>query len=147
METGRKNMQLAERGGGWWGRYATQSYSARFREWQNKQQQQQQQQPKNRERCVIPLDVLSDLHCPTPSICSLRHQVVCVIALVVVVVAFSSFCGVFDQSFPACTFLCEISSRTLIPLFYARISPQWLSELRRLWPNTPWRVACEFVSW
>ena len=30
----------------------------------------------------------------------------------------------------------EISSRTLIPL-YARLSPQWLSELRRLWPNVP----------
>ena len=29
----------------------------------------------------------------------------------------------------------EISLRTLIR--YARISPQWLSELRRLWPNVP----------
>ena len=27
--------------------------------------------------------------------------------------------------------------------FYARISLQWLSELRRLWPNVPWQVACE----
>ena len=27
----------------------------------------------------------------------------------------------------------EISSRILIPIFYARISQQWLSELRRLW--------------
>ena len=31
----------------------------------------------------------------------------------------------------------EIRSRALIPLFYARVSPQWLSELRRLWPNVP----------
>ena len=28
----------------------------------------------------------------------------------------------------------------------ARISPQWHSELRRLWPNVPWQVACELVS-
>ena len=43
----------------------------------------------------------------------------------------------FDHSFPACTFLfcffeVEISSRTLIPLFYAKIGPQWQSELQRL---------------
>ena len=29
---------------------------------------------------------------------------------------------------------------------YARTSPQWLSELRRLWPNVPRQVACELVS-
>ena len=29
---------------------------------------------------------------------------------------------------------------------YARISPRWFSELRRLWPNVPWQVACELVS-
>ena len=34
-------------------------------------------------------------------------------------------------------FKVEISSRALIPLVYARISPQWLSELRRLWLNVP----------
>ena len=28
----------------------------------------------------------------------------------------------------------------------ARISPQWLSELRRLWPSVPWWVSCELVS-
>ena len=28
----------------------------------------------------------------------------------------------------------------------ARISPQWLSELRRQWPNVPGQVACELVS-
>ena len=32
----------------------------------------------------------------------------------------------------------EISSCTLIPVFYARTGPQWLSKLRRLWPNIPW---------
>ena len=29
---------------------------------------------------------------------------------------------------------------------YVRVSPQRLSELRRLWPNVPWQVACELVS-
>ena len=29
---------------------------------------------------------------------------------------------------------------------YARISPQWLWELRWLWTSIPWRVACELVS-
>ena len=29
---------------------------------------------------------------------------------------------------------------------YARISPQWLSELRWLWSNVPRQVACELVS-
>ena len=28
---------------------------------------------------------------------------------------------------------------------YARISPQWFSELRWLWPSVPWYVACELV--
>ena len=55
----------------------------------------------------------------------------------------------FDNSFPACAFFflfpkVEISSRTLFPLF-ARISPPWLSELRRMWPNAPCQVACELV--
>ena len=30
--------------------------------------------------------------------------------------------------------------------FSARISPQWPSELRRLWPNFPRQVACELDS-
>ena len=34
----------------------------------------------------------------------------------------------------------EISSHTLISLFCARISPQWLSMLRRLWSNVPWQI-------
>ena len=40
-------------------------------------------------------------------------------------------------------FFCEveISSRTLIPLFMTGSVLQWLSELRRLWPNVPWQVA------
>ena len=29
---------------------------------------------------------------------------------------------------------------------YARISPQWLSELRQLWLNVSWQVACELIS-
>ena len=29
---------------------------------------------------------------------------------------------------------------------YARISPQWLSKLRWLWPNVPWQVGCQLVS-
>ena len=36
----------------------------------------------------------------------------------------------------------EHTSSTL----YTRISPQWLSELRRMWPNVPWQVACQLVS-
>ena len=65
--------------------------------------------------------------------------------------ACEDFGRMFDHSFPACPlpppffffFEVEISLRTLIPLFYARIGPQWLSELRRLWPNVPCQVACE----
>ena len=38
-------------------------------------------------------------------------------------------------------FLVEISHSL------ARISSQWLTELTRLWPSVPWRVACELVSW
>ena len=40
----------------------------------------------------------------------------------------------------------EISSLILIPTRHARISPQWLKEQRRLWPNVPRQVACELVS-
>ena len=40
-------------------------------------------------------------------------------------------------------FKVEISSRTSIPPCYAKISPQWLGEMRRLWPNVPRRVACK----
>ena len=63
--------------------------------------------------------------------------------------ACEGFGRMFDHSFPACAFLffffffpffffeLQNSSRTLISLFYARISPQWLSEPRRLWPTVP----------
>ena len=49
----------------------------------------------------------------------------------------------FDIHFPASLFLSfsfevEISLCTLIPLFYARISPQWVSKLRWLWLYVPW---------
>ena len=58
-----------------------------------------------------------------------------------------SFGGKFDYSFPTCTFfslfLMEISLCTLILTLYARLSPQWPSEL---WPNVPWQVACELIS-
>ena len=33
-----------------------------------------------------------------------------------------------------------------ISFLYARIGPQWLSELRRLLPNVPRQVACELLS-
>ena len=56
----------------------------------------------------------------------------------------------FDHSFPACAsfflFAVEISSRTLISLFYARISAQWLSKLRRLLTSVLLRFARELVS-
>ena len=66
----------------------------------------------------------------------------------VVVVAFSPLARILGEVRPfilglrfcfvvVVVFHVEISSRTLIPLFYAMISPQWLSELRRLWPNAP----------
>ena len=57
--------------------------------------------------------------------------------VVVVVVAFPALAGILGEcsiiySPPAyfSFFKVEIGARKLIPLFYARISPQWLSELR-----------------
>ena len=50
------------------------------------------------------------------------------------------------RSPPALFFQVEISWRTKIPLCLAKDSPQWLSELKRLWPSVPSRVACELVS-
>ena len=57
-------------------------------------------------------------------------------------VAFSSFARVLEEcltihSPPALFFKVEISPHTLIALFYARISPQWLNKLRQLWLNVP----------
>ena len=69
------------------------------------------------------------------------------------VAAFSSLARISGEcsiihSPPALFFLSEveISSRTVSPLFYARVSPQWHSELRQLWQNVPRQVACELVS-
>ena len=43
----------------------------------------------------------------------------------------------------------EISSCALIPFFFffwkARISPQWLSEVRQLWPSVSWWDACKLI--
>ena len=65
----------------------------------------------------------------------------------VVVVAFSSlariFGTMFDHSFRACAFFLlfsvevEISAKHTNSTLHATISPQWLSELRRLRPSVP----------
>ena len=57
----------------------------------------------------------------------------------------------FGDAFSACAFLFLffISGDQLAhtnSTLYARIGPQWFSELRRLWPSVPRRVACELVS-
>ena len=57
------------------------------------------------------------------------------------VLACEDFGIILDHSFPArfsfFFFKVENSSRTLNSTFQARISPQMLSELRRLWLNVP----------
>ena len=69
-----------------------------------------------------------------------------------VVVAFSSLAGIFEECStirsPACAFffLSGDEPSHTDPTLYARISPQWLSELRRLWPNVPLQAVCELVS-
>ena len=67
------------------------------------------------------------------------------------VVAFSSRARILGEcstihSPPALFFLLKWLAHTNSTL-YAMISPQWLSELRRLWPSVHWRVVCEFASW
>ena len=53
------------------------------------------------------------------------------------------FGRMFDHSFPArtvCFFSGEGGVETIAHsnfTLYARISPQWLNELKRLWPNVP----------
>ena len=42
----------------------------------------------------------------------------------------------FGGRFPICTYQFH---------FLARINPQWFSELRWLWSNVPWWVACELI--
>ena len=50
----------------------------------------------------------------------------------------------FDCLFSACTFLKSGDKPAhAISILYARISPQWFSELRWLWLNVPWQVAHE----
>ena len=58
----------------------------------------------------------------------------------------------FDDSFTTCTFfICvlkvEISlCKPMSPIFLkARISPQWLSQLRQLWRSVFWWVTCELI--
>ena len=48
--------------------------------------------------------------------------------------------------FPSALFLKWKSARAHQFHSLCQISPQWLSELRRLWPSVPWWVACELVS-
>ena len=73
--------------------------------------------------------------------------------VVVVVVAFSSRARILGEcstshSPPALFFFyVEISSRTLIPLFRpGSVHSGSARCLRLLWPNGPWRVACQLVS-
>ena len=75
---------------------------------------------------------------------------------VVVVVAFSSLARIPKSVLPLIPCLCffffffffwnggqkTYTNSTL----HARISPQWLTKLKRLWPNVYWQVACELVS-
>ena len=76
-----------------------------------------------------------------PFITRLRVFFVCfvfVCLFVFVLFCFVLFCfGVFFCLFVLFCFEVEISPSTLIPLFMSRISPQWLSEQRRLRPNVP----------
>ena len=63
------------------------------------------------------------------------------------VVAFSSLARIGGNVRPFIPRLryFENSSRVQFH-YYAGISPQWLSELRRLRPKVPWQVTCELVS-
>ena len=61
-----------------------------------------------------------------------------------VVVAFSSHAMILGDghSFPACGFFFKYffngdQREHTDSSFYARIGPEWLSELGRLWPNVP----------
>ena len=74
--------------------------------------------------------------------------------VVVLIVAFSLHARIFferlDDSFSACSFFFiflsgdELAHTNSTP--EARISPQWLNELIRLWPSVPWRTTCELGS-
>ena len=63
-----------------------------------------------------------------------------------------------DSFFPSCALIFfffffsgdQLAHINPPPFFFGgggcRVSPQWLSELRRMWPRAPWLVACELVS-
>ena len=55
---------------------------------------------------------------------------------------------VFDNSFPVCAFFLKwrLDRTHTNSTSEIKISLQWLSKLRSLWPSVPWRVACELVS-
>ena len=54
----------------------------------------------------------------------------------------------FDHSLPACAFFFFSGDKLAHTnsTLYARISLQWLSELRRLWPNVPRHVRFQIGS-
>ena len=90
---------------------------------------------------------------PLLKLCCLEDDIIIKLTMffllisVMVVVTFSSLAWILGEcsiiySPPVLCFTVGISLRTLIPLFYARISPQWLSKLRRLWP-----AECSLTSW
>ena len=71
------------------------------------------------------------------------------------VVAFSSLAWIFGEcstihSLPAFFLFFSLWSGYKLAhansTLYAGINPQWLSGLRRLWPNVFWQVACELFS-
>ena len=70
---------------------------------------------------------------------------------------YEEFRGRSSDSYPACALYNNNSNNNnnnnlrgghlehTISTFYARICPQWHSELKRLWPCFPWRVVCGLV--
>ena len=55
--------------------------------------------------------------------------------------------GRFIDSFPTCPIFSFLNGDQLVhtnSTLYARIGPQWLSELRRLWPSVPWHATSLF---
>ena len=58
------------------------------------------------------------------------------------------FSGKIRRFFPCLSFffLSEYQPMHTNSILSARVSPQWLTVLRRLWPSIPWRVASNLVS-
>ena len=79
---------------------------------------------------------------PSPSPSNFGPEMYFFLALVVV--ALSSLVKILGECSTFIPCLCFFSF--LIPFFYARIRPQWLSKLRLLWLNVPWQVVCELIS-